>query len=202
MPAHRIPTALKMLHGTYRKDRDGDPNAEPKPEPAFLPCPEWLQGLGRELWEQLGPVLYYQGCLTLADSPTFEVLCRTYQTWREHEARVIAEGAIIRSAAGSAIAHPSLKIAREAAAQFAKLASAFGMTPEARTRIKVTLDMPPSAKGRFFQAGIMTRDRAGRDELDELLESDRPNDLGQFINDYQRQAQQDQADEEFLSGPA
>ena len=49
------PTNLKVLHGTYRKDRE-NPN-EVFPDPAAdIQAPEWLPKEARDKWSELAPI--------------------------------------------------------------------------------------------------------------------------------------------------
>lgn len=67
----RKPTNLKILEGTFRKDRAAN---EPKPVPIAPPKPAWLKCAAGEIWKQLAPDLDAVGCLTRVDGPAFALL--------------------------------------------------------------------------------------------------------------------------------
>jgi len=75
MPAHKIPTKIKIIRHTFRKDRAPGPEPQPEviievPEP-----PDELMGAGRKTWERLAPELVRIGLLTVADLDAFFALC-------------------------------------------------------------------------------------------------------------------------------
>ena len=57
----RKPTSMKLLEGTYRRDRANP--AEPKPDVGAEP-PPWLpaDGPARDAWHRLAPVLTTRAC--------------------------------------------------------------------------------------------------------------------------------------------
>lgn len=79
----RKPKALKIFEGTYRKDRDKNPD-EGKTLVSFktINCPDTIQGKAREIWEQLVPGLCALGLLGLQDiillEQTFMLLQEVY----------------------------------------------------------------------------------------------------------------------------
>lgn len=107
------PTPLKVLDGT-RKDRI-NPN-EPKVEAAPINPPHWL-GLNvpeaMDFWDELAPVMQSAGLLTKADVPLFAQLCECLAILKED---------------------PLNFKARE---MVRKIGVEFGMSPSARSRIKL-----------------------------------------------------------------
>jgi len=83
----RKPTDLKLLQGTYRKDRS--PANEPKPEKVSLPPkpPSYLTKWAKKLWKSLAVELTEKGILTTIDTPALEACCEAYGQYRAaHEA--------------------------------------------------------------------------------------------------------------------
>jgi phage terminase small subunit len=78
MPRPRVPTELKLLKGTARRDRD-------YPTPDYrkvkdVPPPEWLKGkIARAYWETLMASLGGAGVLTEPDLEPLAHLCRLHQ---------------------------------------------------------------------------------------------------------------------------
>lgn len=83
--------------------------------------PQHLDGEAARLWAELAPQLAGGGALDPAIATSLEIACQAYSTWRTHEARIAAEGAIVKSPAGFAQAHPSVSIALKASETWRKL---------------------------------------------------------------------------------
>jgi len=82
---NRKPRKSKIIHGTFRKDRN--PKREPEPEvvsniprpPSNLP----LQG--KKLWKSLAAELVDKGLLTVVDLGALEVCCFNYGLYKEFD---------------------------------------------------------------------------------------------------------------------
>jgi phage terminase small subunit len=75
------PTALKILHGTFRPDRATSP--EPTSKPSSGRCPRNLDGEAKVLWHRLAPELRRLGMLTRLNEPWLEATCVAYARMRE-----------------------------------------------------------------------------------------------------------------------
>jgi P27 family predicted phage terminase small subunit len=130
MGRFRTPAALADLRGNPSKRRLPD---QPQPDRgASCPSPpSWLGVHGREEWARLGPELHRRGLLTTADESTFAVYCQAAHHWVTAEKLARERG----EATDDAEERLLRQIARAAAAQMAKIAGQFGMTPVARARI-------------------------------------------------------------------
>lgn len=100
-----------------------------RPEP-----PKHLTGEARRLWRKLAPQLADGGTLAPAVGTTLEVACQAYADWRLHTARVAKEGAIVKSPAGFAQAHPSVAMAAKAAETWRKFSKLLGVDKRQRAR--------------------------------------------------------------------
>lgn len=83
----RMPKELKIIHGTFRKDR----NPEEQPEPTKInEIPKPPKGLNRHakrLWKDLSEELVDAGILTTVDLPALEICCVNYGLYKDaHEA--------------------------------------------------------------------------------------------------------------------
>ena len=73
---------------TKAKELDGNPGHRPLPEDEWEPdatppeCPEHLGPLGKRLWEEL--IVRLDPVLTSVDGLGVEMICRSYEEWREH----------------------------------------------------------------------------------------------------------------------
>lgn len=123
----------------------------PRPPKVFtLPSPpKWLDTYAKAEWKRMGEVLIRVGVLTETDLPAFAAYCSAYARWRrceEHMVKVHKEvGAYTdRYKRGRHVEMVTLERSFE---QMIRLAQSFGMTPSARTSIKV--DRPIDDKDFF-----------------------------------------------------
>lgn len=136
---NRKPTVMKILEGTYRKDRTA-PN-EPKPEVVLIPpqMPDGLNEFGQKEWEKMTLELTKIGLLTTIDSSQLAAYCNEIGNYWECE-----------RARRDVIVRQDTDEGKEAAALFYKnyfdmaqkhlnharaIAVQFGFTPASRSRI-------------------------------------------------------------------
>jgi P27 family predicted phage terminase small subunit len=117
---------------------------EPRPDSgASCPSPPSFLGIhAKQEWARLGPELHRRGLLTTADESTFAVYCQAVDHWATAEElarkRDGAEGRILAG------------IARQAAGLTMKIASLFGATPIARSRLGMEIGgHDPAGNGKF-----------------------------------------------------
>lgn len=125
------PTSLRVLHGTTRKDRYGDPGDEVTPAASTDAPPEHLQDIAREMWQQLAPELKRLGLLSVLDRVQLEVLCEAYATKR--------------------MTADSVEWFKAAAA-IDRIARQFGMTPSARQGMTAGNTNKDADEMKFFGA--------------------------------------------------
>lgn len=134
------------MTGTYRPDRANKAEAQPL---AKMPqCPGWLTDDGRRLWRRLAKVLNDAGLLTYVDGPALEMLCQSYGRWVEAEkylGRLRVDQHVVESEKGGLYINPRLNVARMHRNDFLSACREFGMTPAARTRIRI--DQPEKEEG-------------------------------------------------------
>lgn len=153
----QTPTRVLQLRGTFRKDRHGDPETEPKFEllTEMPPPPVVLDGIGRFEWNRVGPELIAKQLLADVDLAAFTLYCLNVSRVIAAERIIMQEGLTTWSQSG-AKAHPAVLIARQAGAEVRKFAQEFGMTPSARTRVKAVEgsgDEKPAAADPWSQLG-------------------------------------------------
>ena len=156
-----VPFPLKVLRGNPGKRR-----LRREPEPAReAQCPDapsFLSGYALDEWHRVAPELHRLGLLTVLDVMLLAVYCTAYQHWRdalEVLARMAEDDPATRalltnSADGNPRPNPLTKIASAAADQMVSTASAFGMTPVARSRLGAGVWNQPPPAGRKF-AGLI-----------------------------------------------
>ena len=136
MGRHPIPTAIKIARGNPgQRAINLD---EPQPPPADCTPPDTLSDVGVEKWLELAHLLTKMGVFTLADRSAIERYCLLHEQWmivvkhvRENGmtqitqtgySQLTAEGSLFKSLPGDLL----------------KLEQQFGMTPAARSSLKVT----------------------------------------------------------------
>lgn len=132
-----VPTSLKLVNGT-RKSRINlrEPSSrtfERTPRP-----PEWMSDEGCRFWRSLASDLRRSGRLSADNVGTFAVLCEAFGR-HERAAKMLNDPELDWFEGGKR--HPALLEVREAAATALRYSQEFGLTPSARSAIKV----PPPA---------------------------------------------------------
>src|SRR5512145_2173178 len=88
MTAGREPklTNLKLIQGTYRPDRAHP--SEPKPRATVPPCPKFLQGEARKLYQKTAKRLARIGLMTELDDMALAMLCQGWQEYLDNTEQV------------------------------------------------------------------------------------------------------------------
>jgi phage terminase small subunit len=127
----RKPAAVKILEGTFRQDRDGDPENLPgtgEPAPA-----EKLRSDAAAFWNEHVPRLIQEGRVKADDGPALTAMCQfwgTYLKLTRRESRT----------AVTAKLYPRVSRVRAMAFdRFKSLAATFGLTPSDRAKLGMNL---------------------------------------------------------------
>ena len=136
----KIPTKLKELRGTTRKDRmvENEMVVALVPE---LPDPrEWLSPIGKSEWTKVCSELFGKQMLHQIDLRLIESYCNAMSLHIETEMRLREKGRIqVYKNTDGTIKHaqsvPYQKIANDALDRALKIAREFGLTPSSRTGI-------------------------------------------------------------------
>lgn len=140
------PTNLRVLRGGKRKlNKD-----EPVPTASDVSPPDWLREEAVEVWNRLAPDLKRKKILTAWDVDAFAVFCDAVVQHREATKFVTNAGVMVRGRKEAAVKNPALQVVRDSAQVIRAFAQEFGLTPSARSSIKMPND-------------------AGDDEADRLL---------------------------------
>jgi P27 family predicted phage terminase small subunit len=143
------PTALKLLKGTRR---DRLPSSEPRPRPARPKCPGHLDHTARAEWRRLLPILERMRVLTEADGAALAIYCAAFSRCRLAEREIGNYGLLVLQENGILKRNPAEVIVAECEATMARVLVEFGLTPSARTRVKVAeADGPRDALTEFLQ---------------------------------------------------
>lgn len=151
----RKPTALKVVHGTKRKDRQ-IPN-EPKPSGSLsVEPPEWLSDKAEPWWHRVRPILVGMQVATDADPIAVGMLCDALAEYVAARDDVLKEGATYdctTEKGGTMIrAHPSVAIAADAWRRAKLMLTEFGLTPASRAKVSTAVPGPADPLEEWEQA--------------------------------------------------
>lgn len=148
MPTPKKPTNLKVVEGTFRKDRALA--NEPKPELEIPAVPPHLSDEAKVEWGRVSQELHSLGLLSRIDRAALAAYCECWSDWIE-ASRLCAtkdgqDRKVIKTAAGNFVENPYFSIKKRSAELMHKFMVEFGMTPAARTRINVLVSDEPEEK--------------------------------------------------------
>lgn len=132
----RKPTKLKVLEGTFRKDRALENEIQPEvklPDP-----PKWLGKKAAEVWEDLAQRFYDLNVLTEIDKYALGMLCQELGRFIDAEEVLNNKGigsTLHQQKNGNITTSPMLWVSNGALKNAYQLMTAFGMTPAARTKV-------------------------------------------------------------------
>jgi P27 family predicted phage terminase small subunit len=145
------PTNLKLIQGTFRKDRVA--GHEPQPEIEIPPVPAHLSDEAKVEWGRVSQELYQLGLLSRIDRAALAAYCECWSDWVE-ASRLCAtkdgqDRKVIKTAAGNFVENPYYSIKKRSAELMHKFLTEFGMTPASRTRIHAS-PLPAGQPGNPF----------------------------------------------------
>jgi P27 family predicted phage terminase small subunit len=127
------PTQMKVVQGTFRKDRAS--RSEPKPKKQLPPCPDFLDGRARKEYFRIGRKLDRIGVLTEVDDLALAGLCLSWAEYLEATEQARKTGMLVKAPSGYPILNPYVTLANQALKRVKGFLTEFGMTPSSRTRI-------------------------------------------------------------------
>ena len=141
MSRPRKPTQLKVLEGgRIRGDRDGLDN-QAQPELGMPACPEWLDAKARKIWHKIGPELVSLGLLSIIDGDIFGSYAETAARYGEVCERLDSiEACMALTPNGFGVQSVLFQLRNSLQKQMVALGREFGMTPSARSSIKVNTE--------------------------------------------------------------
>jgi P27 family predicted phage terminase small subunit len=132
-----LPTALKVLKGGHKERINTD---EPMPEAGVPACPTNDPDVV-EVWDYTVAQLVKMRTITMADRDALYAYCEQVVQYRKAAQMVREDGAIIDTRGGPK-KHPATTVMRETAVAIKMFGRDFGLSPAARTAIKVTDQQP------------------------------------------------------------
>jgi P27 family predicted phage terminase small subunit len=142
MPPGRKRTPLKILQA--RGSKYANPNhvcadyraGEPELKPGIPSCPSWLSKSAKAIWRQKTKKLSEAKILARIDRDELARYCDSYARYKSASIN-LQKGEYYKANDGTIKSHPASRIYNEMAQILSRLATEFGLTPVARTRVKV-----------------------------------------------------------------
>jgi P27 family predicted phage terminase small subunit len=132
------PTELKIVQGTFRKDR-ANPR-QPAAHGYLLDPPDHLNDEQKEIWRSAieeAP----KNLLKKIDRSNFEIWVVSYATYRECQKMLAKTSQVIKTTHGNWITNPVLTNMNKQAQLMLKAASEMGFTPASRGRVIADQDV-------------------------------------------------------------
>lgn len=140
IPGTGAPTALRVLRGGHPERINRD---EPMPDDGVPECPSTNPAIV-EVWEYTIKQLSRMRIVTMADRDTLYAYCTQVVQFRVAQRIIERDGPLIESPRHGTIRHPALATLREASAAIKMYGTVFGLTPGARSAIKVADQKVPA----------------------------------------------------------
>lgn len=129
------PTKLKVLEGTFRKDRALENEIEPEPLSLYPDPPDILNEFGRDEWRIVVPQLQSMGILATVDMAMLTAYCLEWGVYMECEDTLRKQGRMTVAANGTEMVHPLDNVKARSFKAALATAREFGFTPSSRTGI-------------------------------------------------------------------
>lgn len=127
----RKPDELKILQGTFRKDRDGVP-AVVVPDGDVVP-PDYLGDAALTFWHTIVPTMLSVGLAKPTDVPQLASMCEWWARHRRYSAILDAMDDNDKRL------YQTTMLCAIASTNFDKIAARFGLTPSDRAKLRVDL---------------------------------------------------------------
>ena len=137
----RTPKRQKIIQGTFRADRNPKNEPDPTKVEGLPESPSYFGRHAAAMWDEVGRELVIKKVLTVVDLRALEVLCTSYQEFREAWDAVYLDDKGKRRTlrqymkGRNSQTAPEFKALRQAKAEYRAFAAEFGITPASRNRI-------------------------------------------------------------------
>lgn len=131
------PTEQKKLAGNPGKRKINE--KEPKPEVVIPPAPDHLDGPALDEWHRVTAELQKLRMITAMDRAPLVALCQAWGDYIKACEEIEKEGEVLFSDKGNAYLNPWTGIKTSAMDRILRISAEFGMTPSARSRLKVEM---------------------------------------------------------------
>ena len=134
------PLQEKILSGSrVRDDRDSDAQeANAAVELGMPPCPRWVKGEAKKHWDTLGPILVQAGLISVVDGDVFSMHCDNVARYADVVEKLnTIEDWLATTPNGFEVQDGYVQIRNKLQEQVMKTAAEFGLTPKARSSVKI-----------------------------------------------------------------
>ena len=133
-----VPVQIKILRGTYRKDRDGKSIALKMTTLDVIPeAPAHFNQKQKDLWKTICETLHRIGALQVLGLMQIRVFCEQFAIYEEAADHVKEFGPFLKTSDGKkSYKNPSLTIMRTTFKIMLRISDQFGFTPLAQSRLK------------------------------------------------------------------
>lgn len=130
------PDAIRLVDGTHRRDRHGDPGAAVQPGAADLTPPTILKRHGLAVWRSLAPRLSELGVFTALDRLALETYCRAHDEIARLDAVLKRKGEYFTADSGYVGQHPAVNQRFKWLDVKRRYEVEFGLTPSSRNGVQ------------------------------------------------------------------
>lgn len=129
------PTRLKQMQGNPGKRPLN--KLEPKAGNEMPTCPRHLAKEAKAEWRRMGKELHRLGLLARCDRAALATYCVAWEIWVKAYKKLNDEEMVVESDKGNLYQNPWVGIERQARKDMLRIMTEFGMTPSARSRIRL-----------------------------------------------------------------
>jgi P27 family predicted phage terminase small subunit len=127
------PRNVKVVEGSFRKDRDNP--EQPTPKIAAPPVPRFLRGKERGIFRRIARLLAGMRVVSKADTDALVLYAVSRARWEKLAAEMRQEPDVIETPNGVKRINPKLQAMDKCQEQCYRLLAEFGLTPSARNRV-------------------------------------------------------------------
>ena len=138
-----VPAQMKLVKGNPgRRPINNEPPFDAVEEAKVPDAPDWLHPEQQEFWGQLAPLFAKANVLRETDLHMLSAMCIVLGEMKFANEQ-LKVSRLVRTPNGHVQTSPFVSMLNQAIKRFQSLASEFGMTPAARTRILVRAGVKP-----------------------------------------------------------
>jgi len=138
MPRKAADPALKVIEGTFRKDRDARPD-RPTPKRGVPQMPASLSAAAKREWKRLAALLDQMGVLTVVDQDVLMLTAEACARLKELSKAIAKHGTVYKTenVTGARVVKPRPEVQQyeSTARRLQSLLGELGLTPAARSRV-------------------------------------------------------------------
>ena len=127
------PTKIKVIQGTFRKDREN--KNEPTPETHIPEAPDHLSKEALVEWGRMSQELYNLGLISNVSRGALAIYCQAWARMVKYEKIIVEKGELYKTPNGSIQTSPAMWIVNKCVEQCHKMMVEFGMTPASAAKV-------------------------------------------------------------------